>query len=271
MKEYYQIHELAKLFDLCPDTLRYYEEKGLLHPVRGENRYRRYGIQDVCTLNIIRSLRELDLPTGEIRGYLERRCVGETLTLLEQEAQLLRRRIAGLEAVLHQAEERRCRLEEYSQVADGRVEIIREPARPCVCLEKDIILEGEVDFQLKRLEQRHQDYIQVIGSQCMGATVDEASLRQGIYNHFSRVFFLTTPGLPFDDILPEGEYARLYYRGGYTRLEEHWATLLAGIAAAGRQAVGPPLELYRIDAHDTNLEAEYVTELQVQVTGGSAV
>ena len=49
MKEFYQIHELAKLFDLCPDTLRYYEEKGLLHPVRGENRYRMYGIQDVCS------------------------------------------------------------------------------------------------------------------------------------------------------------------------------------------------------------------------------
>ena len=49
MKQFYQIHELAKLFDLCPDTLRYYEEKGLLHPVRGENRYRMYGIQDVCT------------------------------------------------------------------------------------------------------------------------------------------------------------------------------------------------------------------------------
>ena len=76
MKEFYQIHELAKLFDLCPDTLRYYEEKGLLHPVRGENRYRMYGIQDVCTLNIIRSLRELDLPTREIGAYLERRSVG---------------------------------------------------------------------------------------------------------------------------------------------------------------------------------------------------
>ena len=88
MKEFYQIHELAKLFDLCPDTLRYYEEKGLLHPVRGENRYRMYGIQDVCTLNIIRSLRELDLPTREIGAYLERRSVGETLELLDREETL---------------------------------------------------------------------------------------------------------------------------------------------------------------------------------------
>ena len=96
MKQFYQIHELAKLFDLCPDTLRYYEEKGLLHPVRGENRYRMYGIQDVCTLNIIRALRELGLPTRAIRAYLERRSVGETLALLDREEALLRRRMAEL-------------------------------------------------------------------------------------------------------------------------------------------------------------------------------
>ena len=266
MKEYYQIHELAKLFELCPDTLRYYEEKGLLHPTRGENRYRLYGIQDVCTLNIIRSLRGLDLPTKDIRGYLERRSVGETLTLLDREEELLRRRIAELERSCAQAEERRRRLEHYSRVTAGTVKIQREGERPYVYLEKDFILEKEVDFQLKRLEQRHQDYIQVIGSQCMGAALEEESLKKGIYNHFSRVFFLTQPGLPFDDVLPEGEYARLYYRGAYDRLEEHMSTLMSGVKAAGYRPVGAPLELYRIDAHDTNREEEYVTELQVPVT-----
>lgn len=35
MKDLYKIHEIAKLFGLHPDTLRYYEEKGLLHPERG--------------------------------------------------------------------------------------------------------------------------------------------------------------------------------------------------------------------------------------------
>ena len=265
MKEFYQIHELAKLFDLCPDTLRYYEEKGLLHPVRGENRYRLYGIQDVCTLNIIRALRELDLPTREIGASLERRSVGETLTLLEREEALLERRMAELEAARQEAADRRLRLERYQAVKDGLVELVEEPSRPYVFLEKDFILEKEIDFQLKRLEQRHQDYIQVIGSQCMGAQVDEESLKKGIYNHFSRVFFLTRPGLPYDDLLPGGEYARLYYRGEYDRLEEHMGALLAGIRAAGRIPAGAPLELYRIDAHDTNRPEEYVTELQVRV------
>jgi len=265
LKQFYQIHELAKLFDLCPDTLRYYEEKGLLHPVRGENRYRMYGIQDVCTLNIIRSLRELGIPTRSIRAYLERRSVGETLTLLDREEELLRRRMAELEAALKEAQNRRSRLEQYRNAAAGQVELVQEAERPYVFLEKDIILEKEIDFLLKKLEQRHQDYLKVIGSQCMGAAVDEDSLAGGIYNHFSRVFFLTEPGLPHDDVLPAGEYVRLYYRGPYDRLEEHYRALLAGAESAGRRPAGPPLELYRVDAHDTNLEEEYVTELQMRV------
>lgn len=268
MKEYYRIHELAQLFGLCPDTLRYYEERGLLHPARGENGYRMYGIQDVVTLNIIRSLRDVDLPTGEIRDYLERRTVGETAALLEREEAALGERVRGLEAARLEVRRRRDRLERYARVETGRADFLREPERPCVFLREDIILEGEIDFLLKKLESRHQDYIKVIGDQCMGAALDGESLSRGVYNHYSRVFFLTQPGLPCDGSLPGGEYARLYYRGRYDRLEEHWHTLRAAIAAAGYRPQGAPLELYRVDAHDTNREEEYVTELQVQVLPG---
>ena len=164
-----------------------------------------------------------------------------------------------------EARARRARLEQYRAAEDGRVFFRREAERPYVFLEEDIILEKEIDFLLKKLEHRHQDYLKIIGSQCMGAAVDEEWLSRGVYNHFSRVFFLTEPGLPHDDALPAGEYACLYYRGAYDRLEEHCGVLLAGIAAAGRRPAGPPLELYRVDAHDTNREEEYVTELQMRV------
>ena len=48
-------------------------------------------------------------------------------------------------------------------------------------------------------------------------------------------------------------------------MESQWGVLLGGIAGAGRRPAGPPLELYRVDAHDTNREEEYVTELQMRV------
>ncbi len=267
MKDLYKIHEIARLFRLHPDTLRYYEEKGLLHPVRGESGYRMYTIQDVCTLNVIRALRELDLPTEDIRAYLERRSVEETLSLLDRQEALLEEKLAALRAARLEAEQRRDRLERYRAVPEGQVSVTEEEARPYVFLRENVILEKEIDFLLKKLEGKHQDYIKVIGAQTMGAVLDGDRLRQGICSHFSCVFFLTRPGGPRDALLPAGRYAGLFYRGGYDRLDRHLETLFRGIRDLGLTPAAPPLELYRIDVHDTRHEAEYVTELQVLVKG----
>lgn len=265
MKDLYKIHEIAGLFRLHPDTLRYYEEKGLLHPVRGESGYRMYTIQDICTLNVIRALRELDIPTEDIRAYLEGRSVEETLAFLDREEALLEEKLDRLCTAREEARQRRARLERYRAAETGQVAVRWEEARPYVFLQEGVILEKEVDVLLKKLEGRHQDDIKVIGTQTMGAILDSERLREGIYNHFSCVFFLTPPGQPCDAQLPPGQYARLFYRGSYQRLGEHLRTLAAGVRARGLTPAGPPLELYHIDTHDTNLEEEYVTEVQMLV------
>lgn len=265
MKNFYKIQEIARLFQLHPDTLRYYEEKNLLHPIRSEKGYRLYSIQDICTLNVIRSLRELDLSAEEIRSFLEHRSIQETMDFLDHEEELLVAKMAVLKAARAEAATRRKRLKQYQNVAVGEITLTTEGARPYVFLQEDVILEKEVDFLLKKLEQRHQDSVKVIGSQTMGAVFDEQSLEKGIYNHFSSVFFLTRPNQPWDLLLPPGTYASLYYRGGYDRVREHLCTLYAGIRARGLTPAAAPLELYHIDIHDTRLEEEYVTQLQVLV------
>lgn len=265
MKEYYNISEIASLFGLCPDTLRYYEEKGLLHPVRGENRYRMYGIQDICTLNVIRSLRELDMPVERIRDFLCARSVEGSLALVDEEEALLTRRMAELEALRREARDRRERLERYRAVPCGRSEVLEEPERPFIYLREDIILEKEIDFLLKKLEKAHQDCIRILGRACMGAVLDESSLERGVYNHYACVFFLTGADAPGNGALPAGRYARRFYRGAYAGFEAACRALDADIRALGLSPAGPPLELYRIDAHDTGHEAEYVTEIQRRV------
>lgn len=267
MKDLYKIHEIARLFRLHPDTLRYYEERDLLHPVRGENGYRMYTIQDICTLNVIRSLRELDLETEEIRRYLERRSVEETLSLLDRQESLLEERLALLQNALREAQERRSRLERYRAVPEGQVAVTEEGERPYVFLQENVILEREIDFLLKKLEGRHQDYIKIIGAQTMGAVLDGESLKRGICSHFSCVFFLTPPAGPRDAALPAGRYAGLFYRGSYDRLDHHLETLFRQLRELGLTPAAPPLELYRIDVHDTRHEEEYLTELQVLVEG----
>ena len=269
MKECYTIGELARLFSLNPDTLRHYEDKGILRPVRRENRYRIYGIQDICTLNVVRALREADMSLEEIRTYLEGRTVARTMDLMDREDTLLRSRIAALEALRQEALDRRARLSRYSDTRAAQLEVLEEPERPYVCL-RDVILEDEIDFLLKKLEKDHQDDIKILGSACMGAALNGASLAAGEYHHFDAVFFLTEPGRRRDAALPAGRYARWYYRGPYTGFRENYLALRAALEARALRPAGPPLQLYRIDAHDTALESEYLTEIQVPVDGAGS-
>ena len=140
-----------------------------------------------------------------------------------------------------------------------------EPQKVDGIIALGVFSEKEIDFLLKKLEKRHSSTIKIMGKQTMGALLDQNAMRPGDYKHFSFVFFLTGPDQERDTVLPAGEYASLFYRGSYERLEEHCGTLFHGVAELGLTLDGAPLELYHIDAHDTDLEEEYLTELQVKV------
>ena len=111
MKEYYKITEVARLYGLCTDTLRYYEEQGLLHPHRSEAGYRLYSIDDICNLNVIRALRELDMPVEHMRRYFGERTVASTLDMLDEQDAAIRARIAALRDARAAVDARRARLE----------------------------------------------------------------------------------------------------------------------------------------------------------------
>ena len=44
MKTYYKINEISKLYNIGQDSLRYYEELGILHPMRDKNNYRQLSL-----------------------------------------------------------------------------------------------------------------------------------------------------------------------------------------------------------------------------------
>jgi DNA-binding transcriptional MerR regulator len=67
----YTINKLAKLAGISTRTLRYYDEFGLLSPVRiSSNGYRIYGQKEIDRLQQILFYRELDVPLEEIKEIL---------------------------------------------------------------------------------------------------------------------------------------------------------------------------------------------------------
>lgn len=66
------ISELEARTGIAKQNIRFYEKKGLLHPVRNaENNYREYTEEDISTLQVIKILRKLDVAIEDIRRILE--------------------------------------------------------------------------------------------------------------------------------------------------------------------------------------------------------
>lgn len=70
-----RIGELAHRTGVSRRLLRYYEEQGLLHPVRLPNGYREYADGDIAAVRHIRVLLDAGLRTAVIAGILD--CVDD--------------------------------------------------------------------------------------------------------------------------------------------------------------------------------------------------
>jgi DNA-binding transcriptional MerR regulator len=87
-------------------TIRYYSDAGVLPPSgRTDSRHRRYSDADLARLQLIRSLRELEVDLASIRELLARRCdLGELLAAhaatLETRLRGLRRQLAVVRAAV---------------------------------------------------------------------------------------------------------------------------------------------------------------------------
>lgn len=62
------IKDIETRTGLSRANIRYYEQEGLVHPVRAQNGYRDYSQEDLDTLLRVRLLRRLDVPIEEIRA-----------------------------------------------------------------------------------------------------------------------------------------------------------------------------------------------------------
>lgn len=108
----YRIGELAKQTGVSPDTLRFYERIGLVHPIaRSEGGYRLYGVEAIRRLNFIKQAQALGLTLEEIRAVLEvmeegRPPCADVRRVLRQKVALLERRIAELTALRNALAER---------------------------------------------------------------------------------------------------------------------------------------------------------------------
>lgn len=99
-----QIHlttgQFAKLMNVNKDTLFYYDKIGIFSPeIVTSNGYRYYSVYQSDVLNVILTLKELDMPLKDIKKYLDKRSPEKLIHILEKEEQVLTTKINQLEVM----------------------------------------------------------------------------------------------------------------------------------------------------------------------------
>lgn len=263
MKDYYKISEIARLYGIGVDSLRYYERLGILQPRREENGYRLYSLKEMYKLNLIRDLRRLDFSMAQIQAYLDGQTVDNTLHLLGQEAKLVDQQIQELQTKAVQLARRLASLEAARATVPGVVRRKVLPPRPCVLYTQHITRDEEMDFVMKKLHRQHEDQIRDFGNQVFGAFLAMEELLAGTPNVYNGVFSVLEEGAACDFTLPGGTYLSYFYQGPYEQNRAKVQELLAWAAERGLTLAAAPFELYAIDNRDTVRPEEFLTEIQV--------
>ena len=265
MKQFYKIGEISRLYQIGPDSLRYYEKLGLLTPRRGENDYRMYGLDDLWRLNVIRDLRRLDFPMEKIQKYMNHRSVEATKALLNEELSVIDRHILALEQLKSDVSRRLATLEEAAKQPMGEVISRSFPRRRCHIIRHPYHTDEEMDMLIKQLLNKDENNLYIIGNNRIGSLLPLEEAQNAHYNNYEGVFIIDEHG---SAELAAGDYLTVSYHGDSHQHRIYFPLLHEYARKHNLTLCGPILEFLWVDIHQAEDVAEHITELQVRVKRG---
>lgn len=115
----YRIGELARLADVTPDTIRYYEKQQMMvHEIRTEGGFRLYSDEDLRRLKFIRHGRQLGFSLEAIRELLSIRVDPEHHTCQESKS-IVQARLEEVEARINELQMMRQSLQRLNDACCG--------------------------------------------------------------------------------------------------------------------------------------------------------
>lgn len=265
------IKQVAELYDISIDTLRYYEEIGLVVPGRNaRNGYREYRSKDFSRLNIISSLLDMKFNLGQISDFLQNHSLARSLELIEVEVDTLSAQIDELTHKRKKVES--CLLQlarAMHEAPKERITIKEYPERPYLAIGPMPSNSNDIPLCVAQRAKGLGIAIDAFhGIPCFSLTTSPLS-EEGEYTS-SQVFLYTTAA-PFetDTAFPAGRYASITFSGGAKRTPEMHRRLCEHIAKEGLEPVGEPVEFWHVHEYISDDSSEYIQTLE-QLTNDSS-
>lgn len=271
--ELFQIGDVAKMFHLSVGSLRHYEKMGLLEPeyIDRETGYRYYSTRQFECLNTIRYLRVLDMPLLQIADFLKNRDIDKMREMLCQQREAVIQKQRDLQIIERKIDNRLQQLCNALSSEFNVVRIIQTEARRITWIRNSISINSYLDLEtsIRQLEEQQKDAVVFLGK--VGVGITKENLQQKQYGSYDMVFLILDKEDFYEGVvaeLPEETCVSIRFCGSHKEAPVYYQKLDEYISEHNLKIAGFSKEITMIDYGITNDTGQFVTEIQIPVTGG---
>ena len=267
---YFTTGELSQLCKIPRKTLLYYDKLGLIPPeVVDENGYRYYKRSQLFLLQLILTLRQLDVPIARIKDYLATRSLATYGELFHERIDFFTKEIARLEAMKAELQKEVAKLDRIANIQLDKIMLIHAPAKYLYisnATEENECFKKRSTHIANMFAKLQKDV--AVTTNSFGYIYDAQILQDFNPQHIQHYFYTLNDKLntPHCYEKPEGDYLTLYFQGVYMFNNKKNLQLLADYCREhGLTPISPLYVTSLCDYWTTGDMSKYVYKLEVLV------
>lgn len=266
----FSIGEMSKLHNISIQTLRYYDQQGLLKPayINKENGYRYYTINQFIILDLIKQCKLMGLSLNEIKAFMGQDMTPEALVaILEAQQKALAKQIASLEQMKEHIDALHEKVAESLQVALNEIFIKEEVERYYISHECLIRNTEELEIELRKVLSKAERKGSLLGLEnTFIASYESVLVGKLVYHQILLGSHLeANKEQPELVCLPKGNYLTLYYDDSYTDNYKYYQCLLDYAKLHDLKVEGDFYEVSIMPKIDDEGKEKSLVKLQIRI------
>ena len=270
IQNYFTTGELSQLCKIPRKTLLYYDKLGLITPeLVDENGYRYYKRSQLFLLQLILTLRQLDVPIARIKDYLANRSPQNYRELFNERIKFFTQEIARMQAMQAELQNELGKLDHIADITLDKITLVHEQAQY-------LYLSNSAE-ENERFKERsshiarmftHLQNDTALTANSFGYIYDTEILQDFSTKHLKHYYYMLHDKLPTPHChqKPEGDYLTLYFQGVYMFNNKKYLQILAEYCKEHQLTPISPLYVTSLcDYWLTGDMDKYIYKLELQI------
>lgn len=273
-KNLFKIGEIADIYSVSVQTLRHYENIGILKPayIDSKTNYRYYSYEQTEVLNTIRYLRLLDTPLPTIKSFLQERNIESMEDILNKQEIEVSQKIQSLQIVQKKIQRRKEILQKAKTATFNQIQEYTTNELQYVLIKQDIQPKSYLDLEssILELEKNQKETLVFLGNVGVGKSIKRLLSKD--YEPYDSVFILLDPLDHYEGktyTIASGKVISIIFKGKHSDAQKYYLKLQKYMKEHNLIPSNFSREITLIDEGLTNDAKQFVTQIEIPVKKGS--